>query len=77
MTKPAFHIIANAIVSTAELHVSKQMMPGECPDASIRGSLLYATISTEISSGTSREDLLRIVGLLYDVLAEPDLAQQN
>lgn len=63
--------IAELVCETAESLIVKRMEKGDDPLVILRGSLMYALISCELSAGASREEILDFVNKLYDILNHP------
>ncbi len=65
------HEIAELMCETAEHRILQCMQKGDDPLLILRGSLMYALVSCELSSGTSREEIHEFVNRLYDILNQP------
>lgn len=60
--------VAELVCETAEGLILKRMEKGDDPLIILRGSLMYALVSCELSAGASREEILDFVNRLYDIL---------
>ncbi len=67
------HEVAEIMCEKAEDMILQRMDRGDDPMLLLRGSLMYALISSEMSAGATREDVLSFVGKLYDILDDRSL----
>jgi len=63
--------IAELMCRAAGGVILERMEKGDDPLIILRGSLMYALVSCELTGGTSREEVLAFVNSLYDILSHP------
>lgn len=62
--------IAGLVLGTAEHMIAKRSEEHGDPVSCLRGGLMWAVLSVEMSNGTSKEDLLKFMGKMYDILVD-------
>ena len=62
--------IAGLVLGTAEHMIARRSEENGDPISCLRGGLMWAVLSVEMSNGTSKEDLLKFMGNMYDILSD-------
>lgn len=65
--------VARLVSDTAEQKIAECGGCGEDSHITLRGSLILALIATEAEHGTSKEELVRFVERIYDVINNPSI----
>jgi hypothetical protein len=68
MNSKFFDEIASLMLGTAEHMIAKRPAEYGDPISCLRGGIMWAMLSVEMSNGTSKEDLLKFMGNMYDIL---------
>lgn len=63
--------IACLVLAAAENTIAQRPSEYDNPELSLRGGIMWAMLSVEVGHGTSKEDLLKCVGRLYDIMVQP------
>lgn len=71
MTGKIVHEIAELMCEKAGDLILERVKSGDDPMLILRGSLMYALISCELTNGASREEILQFVEKVYDILNQP------
>lgn len=77
MSGKIVHEVAELLYEAAIKAILQKISSGQDPMIVLRGSLMYALISCEISNGATCEDIVCFVNKLYDILNHSDTSQSN